>query len=122
VTVSQASAVMALRRANPAQKARELYEGARAVGRDHVSAAVNTLVLAYVGSSLPILLLFGLGDASVGDILDREDVAEEVVSTLVGSIGLLAAVPITTALAAFLAVRLPGAALGDAEGADAHVH
>jgi uncharacterized membrane protein len=122
VTVSQASAVMALRRANPLQTTRELYEGALSVGRDHVSAAVNTLVLAYVGSSLPILLLFGLGDAGVGDILDREDVAEEVVSTLVGSIGLLAAVPITTALAAFLAVRLPGVALGDADGTDAHVH
>ncbi len=122
VTVSQASAVMALRRANPAQKARELYEAALSIGRDHVSAAVNTLVLAYVGSSLPILLLFGLGNTSVSDVLDREDVAEEVVSTLVGSIGLLAAVPITTALAALLAVRLPGTALGHGEGEHPHVH
>jgi uncharacterized membrane protein len=122
VTVSQASAVMALRRANPAQRARDLYEGALTIGRDHVSAAVNTLVLAYVGSSLPILLVFGVSNVGLGAVLDREDVAEEVVSTLVGSIGLLAAVPITTALAVLLAVRLPSEALGDEDAHEGHVH
>jgi uncharacterized membrane protein len=122
VTVSQASAVLALRRANPTQRARELYDGALGVGRDHVSAAVNTLVLAYVGSSLPILLVFSVSNIGVSGILDREDVAEEVVSTLVGSIGLLAAVPITTALAVLLATRLPTEALGEGDAHDGHAH
>lgn len=111
VTVSQASSVMALRRANPALRVADLYREAAAVGRDHVAATVQTLVLAYVGASLPILLLFSVGGVGLGDILDREDVAQEVVATLAGSIGLVAAVPITTALAAALAVRLPVSAV-----------
>jgi len=65
VTVSQSSAVIALRRANPAQTARELYRAALVVGRDHVGATVNTLVLAYAGASLPVLLLFSVVDASL---------------------------------------------------------
>ena len=69
------------------------------MGRDHVSATVNTLVLAYVGASLPILLIFSAADLGVSDALNLEVVAKEVVATLVGSIGLITAVPITTALA-----------------------
>jgi len=119
VTVSQASTVMALRRANPAQKARELFHGALTVGRDHVGATVNTLVLAYVGAALPVLLIFETQGTSLGTALTRENVAEEIVATLVGSIGLIAAVPLTTALAAMLAVRLPERVL---EGEHAHHH
>jgi uncharacterized membrane protein len=111
VTVSQASSVMALRRANPGMKIADLYREASAVGRDHVAATVQTLVLAYVGASLPILLLFSVGGVGLENVLDREDVAEEIVATLAGSIGLVAAVPITTALAAALAVRLPASAV-----------
>ena len=103
VTVSQASTVLALRRANPGLGAGELYRRAIDVGRDHVSATVNTLVLAYVGASLPVLLLFGSGELGFVDAVNVELVAQEVVGTLVGSIGLIAAVPITTALAAKLA-------------------
>jgi uncharacterized membrane protein len=122
VTVSQASAVMALRRANPALGARALYDRALEIGRDHVSAAVNTLVLAYVGASLPILLVFGVGGVGVLDILDREDVAEQVVATLVGSIGLMAAVPLATGAAAVLASRLPPDAVAAGDGAHGHAH
>jgi uncharacterized membrane protein len=70
-----------------------------------VSATVNTLVLAYAGASLPVLLVFSSADLGLGDALGLEIVAKEVVATLVGSIGLIAAVPLTTALAALLAVR-----------------
>ena len=104
VTVSQASTVLALRAANPALGFRELFRRALRVGRDHVSATVNTLVLAYVGAALPVLLLFSAADLGVGEVLNFELVAQEVVATLVGSIGLIAAVPLTTALAAGLAL------------------
>jgi uncharacterized membrane protein len=107
VTVSQASTVMALRGANPALRFRELFGRALRVGRDHVSATVNTLVLAYVGASLPVLLIFSTADIGLGQALNLELVAKEVVATLVGSIGLIAAVPVTTALAALLALSEP---------------
>ena len=119
VTVSQASTVMALRRANSRLGPVTLYREALIVGRDHVAATVNTLVLAYLGTSLPIVLLFSVADAGFGDALNAESVAQEVVGTLVGSIGLVAAVPVTTALAAMLAVRLPERALGQGH---AHAH
>lgn len=119
VTVSQASTVMALRRANPHQRVTELYRGALAVGRDHVAATVNTLVLAYVGASLPILLIFGVEGIPFADTINREAISEQAVGMLVGSIGLITAVPITTALAALLATRTSPAALGDSER---HVH
>jgi len=104
VTVSQASTVLALRSANPTLGFRRLFALAQRVGRDHVSATVNTLVLAYVGASLPILLIFHSSDLGVGDALTTETVATQVVGTLVGSIGLIAAVPLTTALATLLAL------------------
>jgi uncharacterized membrane protein len=118
VTVSQASTVMALRRADPALSFKQLYRAALGVGQDHAAATVNTLVLAYVGASLPALLIFGLGGVEPGQALNTESVAEPLVAMLVGSAGLLAAVPITTAVAGLLAVRLPARALP----ATAHVH
>ena len=75
------------------------------VGRDHVSATLNTLVLAYVGAALPILLIFSTTELGLADALGLEIVAKEVVAMLVGSLGLIAAVPVTTALAASLALR-----------------
>jgi uncharacterized membrane protein len=104
VTVSQASTVLALRSANPALRFRQLFAVAQRVGRDHVSATVNTLVLAYVGASLPVLLIFSSTDLGLGEALSTEIVATQVVGTLVGSIGLIAAVPLTTALGALLAL------------------
>jgi uncharacterized membrane protein len=119
LTVSQASVVLALRAANPDLGFGQLYRRATDVGRDHVSATVNTLVLAYVGSSLPVLLLFGSGGLGFFDAVNVELVAQEVVGTLVGSIGLIAAVPITTALAALLARGVPARRLA-AEPVHAH--
>jgi uncharacterized membrane protein len=121
VTISQASTVMALRRANPALNLRRLSGLALDVGRDHVSATVNTLVLAYVGASLPILLLFSATDLGVSDALNLEVVAKEVVATLVGSIGLITAVPITTALAALLALSVGPGEIED-DGGHGHAH
>jgi uncharacterized membrane protein len=114
LTVSQASTVMALRRANPNLRTRKLIRGALDVGHDHIAATVNTLVLAYAGASLPVLLIFSIGGTSFGDAINTEAVAEQVVAMIVGSIGLIAAVPITTVLAALVAERLPENALTDA--------
>jgi uncharacterized membrane protein len=111
VTVSQASTVLALRRANPALGFGRLLREALAVGRDHLGATVNTLVLAYAGAALPVLLIFNTAGTPFGDAVNREPVAEQVIAMLVGSIGLIAAVPLTTAIAALLAARLPAAAL-----------
>jgi len=119
LTVSQSSAVMALRRANPAHGARELYRGAIAIGRDHVAATVNTLVLAYVGASLPVLLIFTVGDIPFADAINREAVAQQVIGILVGSVGLIAAVPLTTGIAAVLASR---GGLGSDGRSHAHLH
>jgi uncharacterized membrane protein len=119
VTISQASTVLALRKANPGLRARRLFALALDVGRDHVSATVNTLVLAYVGAALPILLLFSAADLGVSDALNLEVVAKEIVATLVGSIGLIAAVPITTGLAAALALSVEPDRLDADPG---HVH
>jgi uncharacterized membrane protein len=120
VTVSQASTVLALRAANPALRFRGLFGTAMRVGRDHVSATVNTLVLAYAGAALPLLLIFSSSDLSVGAALSTELVAKEVVATLVGSIGLIAAVPLTTALAAALALDEEPEALAGLEEGHAH--
>jgi uncharacterized membrane protein len=103
VTVSQASLVFELRRADPAAGFGELVRGALAVGRDHVAATVNTLFLAYVGASLPLLVLFVTSGDGFGTVATAEAVAVEVVRTLCGSVGLIAAVPLTTVLAAALA-------------------
>ncbi|MDQ3608040.1 MAG: YibE/F family protein, partial [Actinomycetota bacterium] len=116
VTVSQASTVLALRRAAPALAPRELYARAMAVGRDHLGATVNTLALAYVGAALPVLLLFSSQGTAFTEAVNRELVAQEVVALLVGSIAIVAAVPLTTALATLLSGPL---ALAGA-GAQAH--
>ena len=101
----------------------QLFREALVVGRDHIAATVNTLVLAYTGASLPILLVFSIGEVSAGDAFNGEAVASQVVATLVGSIGLIAAMPITTALAAMLAVRMtPGHAGHAAAAGHSHTH
>jgi uncharacterized membrane protein len=105
VTVTQASAVWELHRANPAYGFSRLYAAGLRIGRDHIASTVNTLVMAYAGASLPLLVLFTLSSRQLGDVLTGEIVAQEIVRTLVGSIGLVSAVPITTALAAFVADR-----------------
>lgn len=103
VTVTQASAVWELRAAAPRMERSRLLRSGLRIGRDHVVSTVNTLVLAYAGASMPLLVLFVLSQQSLGIIANSELVATEIVRTLVGSIGLVAAVPITTWLAARLA-------------------
>ncbi|MFO7571620.1 MAG: YibE/F family protein [Gaiellaceae bacterium] len=120
LTVSQSSTVMALRKANPGLGTGPLIRSALDVGHDHVAATVNTLVLAYVGASLPVLLVFSVGGTSFGDAVNTEVVAVEVVAMIVGSIGLIAALPITTALAGLIASRLTPEALEG--GGHSHVH
>lgn len=105
VTVTQTSAVWELRAANARLTAGQLFTSAMRIGRDHISSAVNTLVLAYAGASLPLLLFFTVSGLTVGQSLTTSEVATEVVRTLVGSIGLVASVPITTGVAALVAVH-----------------
>jgi uncharacterized membrane protein len=119
VTVTQVSTVQALLRADPTIGRRELYREATHVGRDHIASTVNTLVLAYAGASLPLLLFFAEGTAPTGRILTGELVAVEIVRMLVGSIGLVLSVPVTTALAA--AFLTPAhARIGHDHGPDRH--
>lgn len=100
VTVTQVSTVWELRAADPTMPRSALYAAALRVGRDHIASTVNTLLLAYAGASMPLLVIFTVsGDGFIGTATNAV-VAEEVVRTLVGSIGLIAAVPVTTALAA----------------------
>lgn len=100
VTVTQVSVVAELRRADPTNDWRHLYRSALTVGRDHIASTVNTLVLAYAGAALPLLLLFLQADRPWARVLAGEVVAIEIVRTLIGSIGLVLAVPVTTVLAA----------------------
>ncbi|MCT9141043.1 YibE/F family protein [Streptomyces violarus] len=102
VTVTQTSAVWELHEANPSMGWRGLYRAGIRIGRDHIASVVNTLVLAYAGAALPLLLLFSIAQSGVGTVANSELVAEEIVRTLVGSIGLVASVPVTTVLAALV--------------------
>jgi uncharacterized membrane protein len=86
---------------------RELFRRGMTIGRDHVASTVNTLVLAYAGAALPLLLLFVLSEQSLGTVANGEVVAIEILRTLVGSVGLVAAVPLTTWLAALTARVAP---------------
>jgi uncharacterized membrane protein len=114
VTVTQASAVWELHAANPSRGFWPTYHAAIRIGRDHIASVVNTLVLAYAGAALPLLVLFTQAGTPFGEVVNGEPVATEIVRMLAGSIGLIAAVPITTLLTT-LVVSLdhPGAASGD---------
>lgn len=100
VTVTQVSAVWELKRARPESTVGELVRPALRIGRDHISSTVNTLFLAYAGAALPLLLFFTEAGQGLRGVVTRELVATEVVRALVGSIGLVASVPIATWLAA----------------------
>lgn len=116
VTVTQTSAVWELREADPGLRGIALFRSAMRIGRDHVASAVNTLVLAYAGTTLPLLLLFSVAQRGLGDVLTTQVIATEVVRTLVGSIGLVASVPVTTAVAVAVATRSRRDAGGGAAG------
>lgn len=105
LVITQASAVFELHLANPSLPFGRLYRQSMRIGQDHVAATVNTLVLAYTGAALPLLLLVTQAGESFGTFINREFVTEEIVRTLVGSLGLIAAVPITTGLACLIALQ-----------------
>lgn len=105
MAISQAATVAELRRANPRQSRRELFNAAMRVGQKHLAAIINTLTLAYAGSALPLLVLFNANPQPVSMTLNGENIATEIVRSIVGSLGLILALPITTAVAVWLNVR-----------------
>jgi uncharacterized membrane protein len=130
LVTTQASAVFELHHANPSLGFAALFRSAMRIGQDHVAATVNTLVLAYAGASLPMLLMFTLGQGELGYLVNFEFVAEEIVRTLVGSLGLVSAVPLSTAIASLFALRADSLGrweqvlgpAGGGEGGHGHVH
>jgi len=127
LVTTQASAVFELHHANSSLGFRGLYNAAMRIGQDHVAATVNTLVLAYAGASLPMLLMFTLGRGDLGYLVNFSFIAEEVVRTLVGSLGLIAAVPLTTVIAILFSHRADSLGkweqvLGPEGGGDGHGH
>jgi uncharacterized membrane protein len=118
VAVTQAVTVAELARANPASRPVELYRSAMRVGRAHIASVINTIILAYAGSSLPVLLLIAASNQGLTTTLTNQFLAQEIVRSIVGTLGLVAAVPITTALAALTTRRAPAqaAASGPAGG------
>jgi uncharacterized membrane protein len=109
VTITQASAVWELHASAPGTSARTIFSRAMRIGRDHIASTVYTLAFAYVGAALPTLLLVALYDRSLLDTLTAAEIAEEVVRTLVSSVGLVLAIPVTTAIGAVV-VRSTAAA------------
>ncbi|MFZ3301367.1 MAG: YibE/F family protein [Microgenomates group bacterium] len=99
ITVSQASVVEELKKANSKLSKKDLFLRSMNVGKDHISSMVNTLVLVYAGASLPLLLLFVNNPHPFSEVINYEIIADEIVRTMVGSIGLILAVPITTYIA-----------------------
>jgi uncharacterized membrane protein len=105
LVTSQSAAVVEIHDANPSLGVRETFQRAMRIGQDHVAATVNTLVLAYTGASLPLLLIFTVGNGNFIYFINSELLSEEIVRTLVGSLGLAAAVPISTIVATLLIVN-----------------
>ncbi|MEU7820127.1 YibE/F family protein [Catellatospora sp. NPDC049133] len=105
VAITQTALVGELSLADPTLSARQLYRSAIRVGRSHVASVVNTIILAYAGASLPLMLLLVTAGTGTRDVLSTQVMAAEIVRGVVGTIGLIAAVPITTALAAWAVAR-----------------
>lgn len=101
VSITQASVVQELKGANASLSIVSLYQRAIRVGRDHVGSLVNTLALAYVGAALPLVLLFATSNAALSVTLNQEVIAAELARIIVGSIGIILAVPLTTIIAAW---------------------
>jgi len=119
ITTAQTAAVAELKLANAKLSFDELYRRGMAVGKEHITSLVNTLALAYAGASLPMLLLFTVYQQPLWVTLNSEFVVEEVVRTVVGSLALTVAVPITTFLAAYWFSRHP---VADTPQAHSHAH
>jgi len=107
LVVGQSSAVFQLSEVSKDLKFNDLYHRAMTIGRDHVAASVNTLVLAYAGESLPMLLLFHITNVNLGMAVNVSFIAEEIVRALAGTIGLFLSIPISTAMACLWVLRKP---------------
>jgi uncharacterized membrane protein len=105
IAIGQSSTIAELSKANPNLTWQALFKHGMTVGRDHIAAMVNTLLLAYIGAALPLVLMFTVFSEPLGFTINREIIAEEIVRTLVGSLGLLAGVPLTSIIAAYAARR-----------------
>ncbi|PZG20099.1 YibE/F family protein [Nonomuraea aridisoli] len=116
VTVTQAVTVAELAHANPSYGFARLYRAAARIGRAHIASVINTIILAYAGASLPLLLLFSIGEQPLGEVMATPVIAQEIVRSVVGTLGLIAAVPITTALAALTATRRSEPPAGQDDG------
>jgi len=103
VTITQAASAFELAGLDPTSSRREIFAAAMRVGRDHIASTVYTLVLAYAGGALPLLLLFSVAGRSITDVVTSDAVAIELVRAAVGGIALTLSVPLTTAIAAMLA-------------------
>ena len=106
VTITQSSAVWELRAASPSMSRTEIFTSAMRIGRDHIASTIYTIVFAYAGTALTLLLVLQLYDRPMADLIGTEEIAEEIVRSLTSSIGLVLAVPITTFIAA---LTVPGA-------------
>ncbi len=104
-SIGQAVAVDELHKIAPHVSRRSIYKRAIRIGREHIGALVDTLAIAYVGASLPLLLLFSMHDTPILQLINRENFATEIVRTIVGSIGLILAVPVTTYISTFMLVK-----------------
>lgn len=102
IAITQSAVVSELYNSASHLPKKEIYKKAIRVGKEHVGALVNTLALAYTGASLPLLLLFSTSDSSMSSIINQEIFATEIIRTVVGSIGLILTVPITTLLAIYM--------------------
>ncbi|MEE1620046.1 YibE/F family protein [Zafaria sp. Z1313] len=116
VTITQSSAVWELAEASPDRSAGELFASAMRIGRDHIASTVYTIAFAYAGAALPVLILLSLYDRALLDTFTSGELAEEVIRTLVGSIGLVLAIPVTTGIAV-LVVKAVGPGRGRGPGA-----
>ncbi|SDD16502.1 Uncharacterized membrane protein [Nocardioides lianchengensis] len=106
VTITQAATVAEVKQADPSYGFRQLYRAGSRVGRAHVASVVNTIVLAYAGSSLPLVILIVASNDSLGGVVTNQVIAQEIVRSAVATLGLVAAVPMTTALAALTLTRV----------------
>ena len=105
IAIGQSSSIFELSKANPSLGWQALFKHGMSIGRDHIAAMVNTLLLAYVGAALPLVLMFSVYTEPLGITINREIITEEIVRTLVGSLGLLAGVPLTSLIASLVAQR-----------------
>ncbi len=121
VTITQSSSVWELNEMKPTASAKELFASAMRIGRDHIASTVYTIAFAYAGAALPVLMVVSLYDRSLWDMLISGELVEEIVRTLIGSIGLVLAIPATTIIAV-LVVKAVTSPAELTEHKDTHHH